>query len=111
MRNTLVGIAISAAVMALVACGGKTTLQLATNPQVRAQEIKAQALVQSCVKKTNFITHAGRLGFVKCVAPNGSTQQVETCVQSQLTHGNLLTKGGRTVIEQRIITKCLVVTS
>ena len=110
MRIALVGITVLLSVTLLAACGGTTALKLSTDPQVRAQEVKAQALVQSCVRKSNFLTHTGRVAFVKCVAPNGSTQQVETCVQRQLTHGNLLTKNGRSAVEQRIITNCLVVT-
>lgn len=90
-------------VLGLVACGGSTQLKVANTPQAR----KAEALVKSCLGKTNWLTKSGRDKFVTCIAPKGKKVQVEKCARNAIAHGSYFTKGQRARVEEAVI-NCVV---
>lgn len=103
MRKVLVAAGL---VLVATACNSKA----AHNPNVTSEEAKAQALVQQCAAHANFLTHDGRLAFVHCVAPQGSSTQVQSCATAALAKDGVLTKSQR-VTFYGDVAKCIVPSS
>lgn len=78
----------------LVGCN-KTTTPHQPPAAVTQNEAKAQAIVQNCATKANFLTSAGRHNFVTCIAPPGKEAQTQKCVLAGITKYGVLTKAAR----------------
>lgn len=103
MRRIPAAVAV-VAVVGLGACGGRAAVHVATDPQVRASEARAQKIIQTCAVKSNFLTHSGRQRFVACIAPPGRKVQVEQCVTKKFASDGVITHRQRQRLEADIAT-------
>jgi predicted small lipoprotein YifL len=93
-----VAVVLTALPLALAACGGTGAVKLAKDskdPAVQKREKEAQAIVQGCIAKGNFLSHAGRQKILACIAPPGHKAEFEACAQKVVAHGHFLTHSGR----------------
>jgi hypothetical protein len=102
MRKPLI-IATAAAVALLAGCQAKQS----TNPVATKEMAQAQAIVQACAAKANFLTHDGRTAFLHCVAPPGQGAAVQTCIQGFVAKDGLLTHSQRERFKADLAT-CIV---
>lgn len=77
------------------------------NPQVTKEEAQAQAVVQACAAKANFLSADGRKAFYKCVAPPGQSAAFQSCATTALAHDGVLTKSARDQFKVDLA-KCIV---
>lgn len=100
-----------AAVAAATLLGAGACKSHTANPQAQAQvsneEKQAQALIQSCAVKANFLTKTGRQAFYKCVAPPGQEEALQACATRYLAKDGVLTKAARQRFEADLAT-CIV---
>lgn len=87
-----------AAVILVAACGGKGALhaaQASKDPKVQQEEKQAQVIVQRCVSKANFLTHAGRKQVWTCIAPPGKEAAMQKCAEAAVSKNGFLTHKAR----------------
>lgn len=88
-------IAVVAAFAALGAAGCTKGAQVQSSAATQRNEAAAQAVVQKCAAKSNFITKPGRKAFIACIAPPGEETKVQACASKALAKDGVLTKAAR----------------
>lgn len=101
-RHLIAAAALTASLV--TACGHGSANKVASNAQVKQDSAVAQQMIQACLTKGSFLTHAGRTAIVDCIAPRGHSAEFEACAQKQLSSAHLTTKAGREGYLQAVVT-------
>lgn len=102
MKRIAVAVMTAATLLGAVACNK------AASPQVNKEEAQAQAAVQACAAKANFITKAGRTAFYGCLSQGRDKAAVQACATRALAKDGVLTKAARQRFEADLAS-CLIV--
>jgi hypothetical protein len=103
----------AAAAVLVSGCGSRhgrpaAASSLASNPVMKADEAREQAMLDKCLSQGTVITANGRKRFYHCADGGESAAKFEACATAQLKATSLLSKSGRDAWMTAIAQKCVV---